>query len=108
MDMPWNELMVFAAGAAGSLLRVVVMPPASRLLLAAHVGLGALMAIFVAPAIVEEWFTGHGPGIQRGIAFVVGVLGPLAGEIVLRVVERRGDDVAERLLDRFGGKDDRR
>lgn len=99
---------MFAAGACGSLLRVIVAPPNRGSLIVAHVVAGAVMAVFVAPAIVSNWFHTDGIEIQRGIAFCVGVAGPLVAEVVIRLIQRRGDTVADRLIDRVVGSEDQK
>ncbi|AIO33026.1 putative membrane protein [Burkholderia cenocepacia] len=103
-----GALSVFAAGACGSLLRVIIAPPDRRSLIMAHVVAGAAMAVFVAPAIVSYWFRAYGIEMQRGIAFGVGVTGPLLAEVVIRLIQRRGDKVADRLIDRVAGPEDQK
>ncbi|AJK46259.1 hypothetical protein Bpla01_29830 [Burkholderia plantarii] len=102
-----GPLSVFAAGAAGSLVRVVVVPPANRRLMFAHIIIGALMALFVAPAVVEYWLRGDSIALQRGVALVIGTAGPIVAEIAIRVIQRRGDRVAEELLDRVAGSEEK-
>ncbi|KVO05546.1 hypothetical protein WJ69_22870 [Burkholderia ubonensis] len=94
---------MFAGGAAGSLLRVVVAPPANRRLMVAHIVVGALMALFAGPAVVEHFLKGDGMATQRGVAFGIGFVGPIVAEIVLRVIQRRGDRIAEQLVERVTG-----
>ncbi|MCA8017722.1 hypothetical protein [Burkholderia metallica] len=98
-----GPLSVFAGGAAGSLMRVVVAPPANRRLMVAHVVVGALMALFAGPAVVEHFLKGDGMATQRGIAFVIGFAGPIVAEIALRVIQRRGERLADQLVDRVTG-----
>lgn len=92
---------VIAAGVSGSLVRLGIKPPQGSALIATHIGVGALTAIFVAPAAVEYWSSGRSLDWQRGVAFVAGFVGPHIAEIALRIIDRRGDDVGESLLDRF-------
>jgi hypothetical protein len=74
----------------------------------AHVISGAMMAVFVTPAIVEHWYIDQSIGIQRGLAFCIGLAGPIIVEIAIRVMQRRGDKVAERLIDRIVGGEENR
>lgn len=101
-----GPLSVLAAGAVGATLRMILLPPASVRLKLAHIVLGSLMALFVAPAVVEHWFAGSGIETRRGVAFLVGMLGPLVAEIAIRTVERRGDAVADHLVDRVAGNEE--
>lgn len=107
--MPYltGPLSVFAGGAAGSLVRIVVAPPANRRLMVAHIVSGALMALFVAPAVVEHWLRGDSLATQRGVATVIGAVGPIVAEIAIRVIQRRGDRVADRIVDRVTGAEDK-
>ncbi|WP_434107613.1 hypothetical protein [Paraburkholderia caffeinilytica] len=70
-----------------------------RLLTVVHVLTGAFMALFVAPAVDRQWLQHGTLEMQCAIAFVPGALGPLAVEIVIRLVQRRGDDFADRIAD---------
>jgi hypothetical protein len=97
---------VLMAGAFGSTALIVFRPPPTLRQKAAHIVIGAAMALFVGPAVIEHWFTGSGIDMRRGIAFVIGMLGPLAAEIAIRTIERRGDAVADRLVDRIAGSED--
>ena len=99
---------MLASGAVGATLRMVVMPPASVRLKVTHIVLGALMAVFVAPAVVEHWLTGSSIAVQRGVAFLIGMVGPAVAEIAIRAIERRGDGVADRLIDRAAGTEDKK
>ena len=103
-----GPLSVLAAGAAGSTLRVVLLPPASRRLMVVHIVLGALMSVFVAPGVVEYWLSGKGVDVQRLVAFAIGAAGPILAEIAIRTIERRGDRVADRLVDRVAGTEDKK
>ncbi|AJK46309.1 hypothetical protein [Burkholderia plantarii] len=103
-----GPLSVFAAGAAGSLVRAVVAPPANRRLMLAHIVIGALMALFVAPAVVEYWLRGNSIALQRGVALVIGIAGPIVAEIAIRVIQTRGDGVAEEIVDRVAGTEERK
>ncbi|MGF6697602.1 hypothetical protein OKW38_002214 [Paraburkholderia sp. MM5496-R1] len=108
MDHFTGPLSVLASGAVGATLRMIVMPPASLRLKVTHIVLGGLMAVFVAPAVVEHWLTGSSIDVQRGVAFLIGMLGPVVAEIAIRAIERRGDGVADRLIDRAAGTEDKK
>ncbi|WP_197328714.1 hypothetical protein [Ralstonia syzygii] len=103
-----GPLSVFAAGAAGAVVRLIVAPPANSRLRLAHVISGALMALFVAPGAVEYWLSGSSIAVQRMLAVAIGVAGPLIAEISVRVIQRRGTGVADRLVDRLTGSEDRK
>ncbi|WP_233867043.1 hypothetical protein [Paraburkholderia adhaesiva] len=96
-----EPLWVFAAGISGALVRVVVMAPPGTLMRIAHLATGALMALFVAPAIDLHWLSTDSLEMQRAVAFAIGALGPLIVEILIHLVQRRGDSVADRMADRF-------
>lgn len=99
---------MLTAGATGALARVVFSPPPTRGLKLMHMVFGTLIAVFVAPGIVEHWFKGEGTAVQCCIAVFVGVLGPNLIEVAVRCVQRRGDDVANRLVDRVIGEEERK
>lgn len=103
-----GPMSVLMAGAFGATALIVFRPPPTFRQKAAHIVVGAAMALFVGPAVVEHWFSGSGIEMQRGAAFVIGMLGPLAAEIIIRTIERRGDGVADRLVDRVAGSEDRK
>ncbi|SAK67061.1 hypothetical protein AWB76_03919 [Caballeronia temeraria] len=76
-------------------------PPKGTVLIVTHVLIGALVAIFAVPAAVEFWGSGRSLDWQRGIAFAVGFVGPNIAEILLRLVDSRGEEVGDGLIDRF-------
>ncbi|WP_233869187.1 hypothetical protein [Paraburkholderia adhaesiva] len=100
----YDSLIVFAAGSVGALVRVMFVPPPTRMLKLAHLLCGSLMAVFIAPAIVEHWFRGESVFVQAGIAVLTGAVGPNLAELIIRLVQRRGDSVADQLVDRVTGR----
>lgn len=108
LDQLYGPLLVLTAGATGALVRVVFSPPPTRVLKLAHMVCGTLMSVFVAPGIVEHWFKGEGLAVQCGIAVCVGALGPNLAEVAIRLVQRRGDDVANRFVDRAIGEEEQK
>jgi hypothetical protein len=99
---------VLMAGAFGSTSLIVFRPPPTLKQKAAHIVVGAAMALYVAPLVIEQWFAGSGIEMRRGAAFVIGLLGPLVAQIVIRAIERRGDGLADRLVDRVAGSEDKK
>ena len=99
-----GPMSVLGAGVAGALVRITVVPPANRRAALAHVVSGPLMALFVAPAIVDHWLSSDSLAVQRGVALFAGLAGPLFAEIAVRVIQRRGNAVADRLVDRVSGQ----
>jgi len=95
---------IFAAGIAGALVRIVVVTPRETVAKVAHVATGALMALFVAPAIDLHWLATETLEMQRATAFAVGAIGPLVMEVVVHLVQRRGDNVADRFADRLADR----
>jgi hypothetical protein len=100
-----GPLSVFGAGVAGALVRVVIAPPANRRAALAHVVSGSLIAVFVAPAIVEHWLHGDSMAMQRAVALAVGIAGPFIADIAVKLIQRRGEGMANRLADRVAGKE---
>lgn len=99
-----GPLSVLGAGAMGAVVRLIVAPPRTAILQRiAYAISGAAMALFVAPAIVEHWLRSEGPSVQRAIAAAVGAFGPELVGIAIRAIQRRGDGVADRLVDRVTG-----
>lgn len=96
-----EPLWVFAAGISGALVRVVVLAPRGMPARIAHLATGALMALFVAPAIDLHWLSTDSVEMQRAVAFAIGAVGPLVMEVAIHLVQRRGDSVADRMADRF-------
>ncbi len=111
MDVPalYHEpLWIFAAGISGALVRVVVVAPRGTLTKVVHLITGACMALFVAPAIDLHWLSTDTVEMQRAVAFAVGAVGPLIAEVMIHLVQRRGDSVADRMADRFADRFDSR
>jgi len=100
LSMYTGPMSIFIAGAVGSLVRLIVRPPESWRLRLAHVISGALVALFVAPGVVEMWLSKDSIGIQRMVAVAVGVIGASVAEIAVRVVQQRGEGVANSFIDR--------
>lgn len=95
-DQYMQDVLVLACGAFGAVVRVATANSLSRRQIVLQLVAGALMAVCVAPAVVELWLTASSPAVQRLVSFVVGATGPLLVELSLRVLERRGERLIER------------
>ncbi|MBB3342246.1 MULTISPECIES: hypothetical protein [unclassified Luteimonas] len=103
MDSMLIQLWIVLAGVCGALLPLVLDDAPSRHRAMVRAISGALVAVFVGPALNERFFAGAGAHLQAGIAFLVGCFGLQATAIVQRLLQRRGDRMAERLVARLVG-----
>ncbi|MEN4903979.1 hypothetical protein [Luteimonas sp. TWI1416] len=99
------QLWIVLAGVSGALLPLILDDTPSRHRAMVRVTCGALVAVFVGPALNERFFAGAGAHLQAGIAFLVGCFGLQATAILQRLLHRRGDRMAERLVERVVGRD---
>jgi hypothetical protein len=69
---------------------------------------GALMATFLAPAL-ERHFLANAPlEIHAGISFLIGCFGLKLAEPAQKLLERRGEALANRIIDRIAGSEEKR
>ena len=92
-----------AAGASGASLHAMFRDRPRIWLYGLEIVHGALMALFVVPAICELWIDDAHGSVARGVAFCVGVGGPSVVEILVRAIDANGDSVANRLIRRVTG-----
>lgn len=107
MDGMLMQLWILLAGVCGAVLPLVVEDAPSRRQSMTRVACGALVAVFVGPALNERVFDDAGPHVQAGVAFLVGCFGLQVTAILQRLLRRRGDSLAERLVERVVGGDRR-
>ncbi|RQR52011.1 hypothetical protein DIE19_28725 [Burkholderia sp. Bp9126] len=88
---------VLLAAAAGAIVPVMMakgMAPRQRVI---YVGVGMLTATFVSPGISEYFLKHTSYEVQGAVAFAIGLVGMKCTEIVIRLVNRRGERWAERM-----------
>jgi len=68
---------------------------------------GALMAIFLAPALERRFMPDSPAEIQAGVSFLVGCFGLKLAVIAQRLIDHRGESLANRVIDRIAGGDDK-
>lgn len=98
-DIYNSPLFVLAAGAAGGVSRVALADALSRAQKIAHLIAGTLMALFIAPALVDVWFSSSPVSVRLLAAFGSSFAGPLIAEALVRQWEKRGDQIAGDVID---------
>jgi hypothetical protein len=101
-----NRFWLLLAAVGGAVLPVAMSTIRSRGRAVIQVVCGTLIAVFVAPAIGRHFMPDASIDIQAGVSFLVGCFGLKLTSIIQRLLDRRGDDVADQLVGRVigGGK----
>ncbi|WP_058834459.1 hypothetical protein [Luteimonas abyssi] len=100
----WDQLWVVLAGVSGALLPLVLDDTPSRHRAMVRVSCGALVAVFVGPALNERFFVNADAHVQACTAFLVGCFGLQGTAILQRLLHRRGDHMADDLVARVTGR----
>jgi hypothetical protein len=96
-------LMLAAIG--GAVLPVALGNEPSRKRAAVQIVCGAMMAIFLAPALERRFLPDSPAEIQAGISFLIGCFGLRLTMIAQRLIDARGESLANRVIDRIAGDD---
>ncbi|HXP01255.1 MAG TPA: hypothetical protein VN813_12190 [Luteibacter sp.] len=95
------------AAVGGAILPVAMSNEESRRRALVQVVCGALMAIFLAPALERRFMPDSPAEIQAGVSFLVGCFGLKLAVIAQRLIDHRGESLANRVIDRIAGGDDK-
>lgn len=96
----FQKVFVLLAGAVGAMVPAALRQDVSRGQRLTMTFVGFAVATFLAPAINGHWLPGADAQMQAGVSFGVGLFGMAAVGIALRAIERRGDALADRAIDR--------
>jgi acetaldehyde dehydrogenase (acetylating) len=99
----FTRFWLLLAAIGGAVLPVALGAEPSRQRAVIQVVCGAMMAIFLAPAVERHFFPDSPADIQAGVSFLVGCFGLRATKIVQRLIDSRGETLANRVLDRITG-----
>jgi len=104
-----TQFWLLLAGVGGAFLPVAIGQGASsRGRALAQVTCGALMATFFAPALERHFFSTSPAQVNAGISFFVGCFGLKLTELSQKLIDSRGEALANRLIDRIAGADERK
>lgn len=95
------------AAVGGAILPVALSNEESRRRALVQVICGALMAIFLAPALERRFMPDSPSEIQAGVSFLVGCFGLKLAVIAQRLIDNRGESLANRVIDRIAGGDNK-
>lgn len=96
-----TPLSIIVAAVLGSTVRVLLKSKLSCYRRCVHILCGPPMAIFVAPWITENFSPNHDMVAQQAMAFFTGLTGLTLIEIALKLLDKRGDALANRLADTY-------
>jgi len=99
-----SNLWVVLAGFMGAILPVALRGDLAPHRALVYIGCSSVIAWFVAPAIYSHFWPTALVEVQAGISFTTGVIGLKVAEIVLRLLDRRGDALADQVVDRIAGR----
>lgn len=103
MDM-LTHFWLLLAGIGGAILPVAIgNGTATRTQALTQVTCGALLATFLAPGLERDFMPHSPPEIAAGISFLVGCFGLKLTELAQRLLDKRGEAVANRIIDRIAG-----
>lgn len=91
------------AAVGGAVLPVAMSNRGSRGHAVVQVVCGTLIAVFLAPAFQRHFLPDASAEVQAGMAFVIGCFGLQLTTIVQRLLDRHGEGVADRVIERIAG-----
>ena len=104
-----TQFWLLLAGVGGAFLPVALSNGASsRGRALAQVSCGALMATFLAPALERHFFSTSPPEVNAGISFFIGSFGLKLAELAQKLIDSRGEALANRIIDRIAGTEERK
>lgn len=102
-----TQFWLLLAGVGGAFLPLAIGQGASsRGRALAQVACGALMATFFAPALEEHFFSTSPAQVNAAISFFIGCFGLKLTELSQKLIDSRGEALANRLIDRIAGPDE--
>lgn len=101
----FSRFWLILAAIGGAILPVALSNEPSRKRAVMQVVCGAMLAIFLAPALEDRFLPDSPAHVQAGVSFLIGCFGLRLTMIVQRLIDSRGDSLANRMIDRFTGGD---
>lgn len=101
----FTRFWLLLAAIGGAVLPVALGHEASRKRAIIQVVCGAMMAIFLGPAVERRFLPDSPAEIHAGVSFLIGCFGLRLTMIVQRLIDSRGETLANRVIDRIAGAD---
>lgn len=101
----FSRFWLILAAIGGAILPVALSNEPSRKRAVMQVVCGAMLAIFLAPALEDRFLPDSPAQVQAGVSFLIGCFGLRLTMIVQRLIDVRGESLANRVIDRFTGGD---
>jgi hypothetical protein len=101
----FTRFWLLLAAVGGAVLPVALGNEASRRRAIVQVICGAMMAIFLAPALERQLLPDSPAEIHAGVSFLIGCFGLRITIIAQRLIDNRGESLANRMIDRIAGGD---
>ena len=99
----FTQFWLLLAAVGGAVLPVALGNEPSRKRAVVQVVCGAMLAIFLAPALEQRFIPGASAQIQAGVSFLIGCFGLRVTMIVQRLIDDRGEALAQRVIDHIAG-----
>ncbi|MDQ7998007.1 MAG: hypothetical protein AAGC76_19360 [Luteibacter sp.] len=101
----FTRFWLLLAAVGGAILPVALGNEASRKRAVVQVVCGAMMAIFLGPALERRFLPDSPAEVHAGVSFLIGCFGLRLTMIVQRLIDSRGETLANRVIDRIAGGD---
>jgi acetaldehyde dehydrogenase (acetylating) len=101
----FTRFWLLLAAVGGAVLPVALGNESSRKRAVVQVVCGAMMAIFLGPAVERRFLTDSPAEIHAGVSFLIGCFGLRVTMIAQRLIDSRGETLANRMIDRIAGGD---
>ncbi|MDF3980471.1 hypothetical protein [Luteibacter sahnii] len=99
----FTRFWLLLAAVGGAILPVAMNDEPSRKRAIVQVVCGALMAIFLAPALERRFMADSAAEVQAGVSFLIGFFGLKLASLAQRLIDTRGESIANRVIDRIAG-----
>lgn len=106
-NLLFTRFWLLLAAVGGAILPVALSQEESRRRAIVQVVCGALTAIFLAPALEKRFLPESPAEVQAGVSFLVGCFGLKLAVIAQRLIDHRGESIANRVIDRIAGSEDK-
>jgi|GEM_PF-1002565 hypothetical protein len=101
----FTRFWLLLAAIGGATLPVALGNEPSRKRAIVQVVCGTMLAVFLAPALERRFLPDSPAEIHAGVSFLVGCFGLRATMIFQRLIDSRGESLANRVIDRIAGGD---
>jgi hypothetical protein len=101
----FTRFWLLLAAIGGAVLPVALSNEPSRRHAIIQVVCGAMMAIFLAPMLERNFLPDSPAEIHAGVSFLIGCFGLRVTTIAQRLIDNRGESLANRMIDRIAGGD---